>query len=106
MKIETIQGITLGMIIALGILFFMHEFKHNQSDRFKISELSEGVGYQICTESTNTQFIYCNDVHTEGMNLYWANQSVLDKFIEECPNAIITSSTHCIGEYLEIRGNP
>jgi hypothetical protein len=94
----------------IAILIFMTiialKIYTKDMDGFKISELSKGTDYQICTSSIEAPFLYCNNYEgDEGFQIdRTTTQEQLNEWIKKCPNTIILKGNICIGHYLTIVG--
>lgn len=103
MKKKDIIYSAIGVILAVIVIGLVFRGSNSKYEVITSKELGNDVGYQLCTESVNTLFIYCEDTNV-GMDSYNKTQEELDDFLRSCNNWKIYDSTYCIGKRLEIRG--
>lgn len=95
--------VVLAFLVVIAFMISV-SFKVNSKGKgFKISELDEGVGYQICTSSVQAPFLYEKDGNRGFQVNSETTQEDIDNWIKDHPNTIITKGSVCIGDYLEIR---
>lgn len=95
------QVVTLILVLSIVTSWLMtysyYNYKELNKGKFRISELEEGVGIQICPYSIDTTNLICkNDKITYGT--LGLTQDKLTQILENCQNPVLITSKECLSE--------
>lgn len=91
-NLKEILIILLGFILILVILGLI-----TSNEDINLSKLSSETGYQICTQSINTNYLICTSP-SFMMETYNSTPKQLNEFTKNCNGSIkVSRGTHCIG---------
>lgn len=93
----------LSLVGSWLITYSYYNYKESNKGKFRISELEEGVGLQICTQSIISAEIICDNDKIAYPTL-GLTQDKLTQILQNCQNPVLIRSTICQGDYLTILG--